>query len=142
MVVVRPVAMSDLDGLVELASLAGVGLTTLPRDRGLLSKRIARSVESLRQFAERPGGETYLFVMEDLETRKVIGACGIVSKVGGFQPFYAYRIETSLFESKVINVRKEVPVLRLVEEHDWAGEVGSLFLDPVWRHPRNGKFVQ
>ena len=142
MVVVRPVAMSDLDGLVELASLAGVGLTTLPRDRALLSKRIARSVESLRQFAERPGGESYLFVMEDLETRKVIGACGIVSKVGGFQPFYAYRIETSLFESKVINVRKEVPVLRLVEEHDGPCEIGSLFLHPDWRHDRNGKLLQ
>src|SRR5438093_796946 len=98
MVLVRPVAMSDLDGLVELASLAGVGLTTLPKDRALLSKRIARSAESLRQFADRPGGESYLFVMEDLEARKVIGACGIVSKVGGFQPFYSYHIETSLFE--------------------------------------------
>ena len=41
-----------------------------------------------------PGGESYLFVMEDSESKKVIGACGIVSKVGGFQPFYGYRIET------------------------------------------------
>src|SRR4051795_1074333 len=110
MVVVRPVAASDLDALAELASLAGVGLTTLPKDRGLLAKRIARSVESLRAFAERPGGESYLFVMEDLSAAppKVVGACGITSKVGGFQPFYAYHIESSLFESKVINVRKEV----------------------------------
>ena len=57
--------MSDLDGLVELASLAGVGLTTLPRDRGLLSKRIARSVESLRQLAERPDRQEALLVLRD-----------------------------------------------------------------------------
>jgi arginine N-succinyltransferase len=144
MVVVRPVAASDLDGLVELASLAGVGLTTLPRDAKLLSKRIAASVQSLRKFAERPGGESYLFVMEDLAATppKLVGACGIVSKVGGFQPFYGYRIETSLFESKVINVRKEVPILTLHEEHDGPCEIGSLFLHPDWRHDQNGKMLQ
>src|SRR5689334_5092315 len=104
MVLVRPVAVSDLDALENLASLAGVGLTTLPKDRKLLTKRISKSIESLRRFADRPGGESYLFVMEDLLARKVIGACGIVSKVGGFEPFYSYRIESSLFESKTINV--------------------------------------
>lgn len=144
MVVVRPVAMTDLDALAELAGLAGVGLTTLPKDRGLLTKRIGRSVESLRTFAERPGGESYLFVMEDLSLSpaKVVGACGITSKVGGFQPFYAYHIESSLFESKVINVRKEVPILKLVEEHDGPCEIGSLFLHPDWRKDRNGKMLQ
>jgi arginine N-succinyltransferase len=142
MVVVRPVAMSDLDGLVELASLAGVGLTTLPKDRSLLAKRIAKSVEGLRKFADRPGGETYLFVMEDVAAKRVVGACGIVSKVGGFEPFYGYRIETSLFESKVIKVHKEVPILKLVEEHDGPCEIGSLFLHPDWRHNGNGKLLQ
>ncbi len=142
MVVVRPVAMTDLDSLVELASLAGVGLTTLPKDRGLLSKRIGRSVESFRHFVDRPGGESYLFVMEDLDARRVIGACGIISKVGGFQPFYSYKIETTLFESKVIKVRKEVPILKLAEEHDGPCEIGSLFLHPDWRKERNGKMLQ
>jgi arginine N-succinyltransferase len=142
MVLVRPVAMSDLDGLVELASLAGVGLTTLPKDRTLLAKRISKSIESLRKFAERPGGETYLFAMEDTETRRAVGACGIVSKVGGFEPFYGYRIETSLFESKVIKVHKEVPILKLVEEHDGPCEIGSLFLHPDWRRDQNGKMLQ
>src|SRR3954463_12629032 len=111
MVLIRPVAISDLDGLLALASLAGVGLTTLPKDRDLLAKRITKSVASLQKFADRPGGETYLFVMEDhansapstpvsersedpdhLHAPRLIGACGIVSKVGGFEPFYGYRI--------------------------------------------------
>jgi len=45
--VVRPVAKEDLDGLLELAHLASFGLTTLPKDRGLLARRIR---ESLRAF--------------------------------------------------------------------------------------------
>ena len=142
MVVVRPVSMSDLDALAELAGLAGVGLTTLPKDRALLTKRIAGSEASFRKFAERPGGESYLFVMEDTVSRTVIGACGIVSKVGGFEPFYGYRIESQLFESQIIGVHKEVPILKLHEEHDGPAEIGSLFLHPDWRHGGNGRMLQ
>jgi len=145
MVVVRPVIMEDLDALGELAGLAGVGLTTLPKDRSLLAKRIERSEASFRKFGDRPGGESYLFVMEDIAASprgRVIGACGIVSKVGGFEPFYGYRIETQLFESNIIGVHKEVPILTLHEEHDGPAEIGSLFLHPDWRKEGNGRLLQ
>ena len=118
MVIIRPVQSSDLDQLEQLASLAGVGLTTLPKDRIVLATRIARSEASFAKIPDHPAGESYLLVMEDLDKHAIVGACGIVSKVGGFQPFYAYKIEKSLFESKAINVRKEVPILSLFEEHD------------------------
>ncbi|MEA2711636.1 MAG: arginine N-succinyltransferase [Phycisphaerales bacterium] len=145
MVIVRPVSMDDLDALAELAGLAGVGLTTLPKDRALLAKRIAASESSFGKFADKPGGESYLFVMEDRgdgPRGRVVGACGIVSKVGGFQPFYGYRIESQLFESKIIGVHKEVPLLKLHEEHDGPCEIGSLFLHPDWRKEGNGRLLQ
>ena len=142
MTVIRPVAPADLDGLFALASLAGVGLTTLPKDRELLQKRIKKSVDSFATNADKPGGESYLFVMEDSGTHQVVGACGITSKVGGFQPFYAYKIETALFESKIIHVSKQVPILRLDEEHDGPCEIGSLFLHPDFRHNGNGRMLQ
>jgi arginine N-succinyltransferase len=142
MVIVRPVSMDDLDALGELAGLAGVGLTTLPKDRALLARRIERSEASFRRFADRPGGESYLFVMEDTAAPRVVGACGIVSKVGGFEPFYGYRIEMQLFESRIIGVHKEVPILKLHEEHDGPAEIGSLFLHPDWRHSGNGRLLQ
>ena len=128
--------------MTQLADLAGVGLTTLPKDEKLLSQRITRSEASLRRFPDRPGGEPYMFVMEDMETHAVVGTCGIVSKVGGFEPFYAYNIETKLFESKVIHVSKVVPILRLVEEHDGPCEIGSLFLHPDYRKHGNGRLLQ
>jgi arginine N-succinyltransferase len=142
MMVIRPVAAGDLDAMVELAGLAGAGLTTLPKDRDLLTKRINRSIESFKAAADRPGGESYLFVMEHLDTGRVVGACGITSKVGGFQPFWAYKIESVLFESKIINVRKEVPILKIYEEHDGPCEIGSLFLHPDFRHDGNGRMLQ
>lgn len=143
MVVIRSAVKSDLDPLVELASQAGVGLTNLPKDRSLLKKRIDRSIASVAALPiDRPGGESYLFVMEDIEKKRVVGACGIVSKVGGYEPFYSYQIETSVFESKVIKINKEVPILKLVEQHDGPCEIGSLFLHPDYRGDGNGRLLQ
>ena len=93
MVLIRPVSLADLDQLIQLAEQAGVGLTTLPSDRDLLRRRILKSQRSLDNIPERPGGESYLFIMQDADSAKIIGASGVVSKVGGFEPFYAYRIE-------------------------------------------------
>jgi arginine N-succinyltransferase len=143
MVFIRPVAKNDLEPLLDLASRAGAGLTNLPRDRGLLKKRIDKSVHSFANFPpERPGGEAYLFVMEDSVTGAVVGACGIMAKVGGYEPFYSYKIETHVFESKQIKVHTEVPILVLVEDHDGPCEIGSLFLHPDYRGDGNGRLLQ
>ena len=142
MVFIRPVAADDLDPLLDLAGLAGVGLTTLPNDRDVLRKRILKSVRSFEQVADRPGGETYLFVMQDVDSGKVVGASGTVSKVGGFEPFYAYRIEKELLRSNPLGVRHEIASLHLVRDHDGPAEIGSLFLAPDYRKTDNGRFLQ
>jgi arginine N-succinyltransferase len=139
--VVRPVRADDLSALLDLAGLTSFGLTTLPKDADFLRGRIRDSEEGLgRLDAERPGdqggparmprGESYLFVMEETSTGRVVGTSGIVSKVGGFEPFYAYRIETSIHESAMLGVRKEIQTLHLVKEHDGPCEIGSMFLHP------------
>lgn len=143
MLVIRPIALSDLDALESLTALTGYGLTTLPRDTNLLRRRIRASIRGFEKLTDddRPRGETYLFVLEDLTTGRLAGTSGIVSKVGGFEPFYAYRIENAVHESKMLNVRKEVPVLHLVEEHDGPCEVGSLFLVPQYRRGGAGRLL-
>jgi arginine N-succinyltransferase len=142
MIVIRPVAKTDLTPLLELAALAGAGLTTLPRDRELMKKRIDKSVKSFAADNDKPGDEVYLFVMEDIATHRVVGACGVVAKVGGYQPFYSYKIDNQIFESKAIKIRKEVQTLMLIEEHDGPCEVGSLFLHPDYRGGGNGRMLQ
>lgn len=144
-VLVRPVAMADLPELLQLAAMAGAGLTTLPDDEAILRQRIRKSIESFARFPDTPGGESYLLVMQTLPERgegKVIGTAGVVAKVGGYEPFYSYIIEKVVFESRHINVRKEVPILRLHEEHDGPCEIGSLFLHPDYRVNYNGRFLQ
>ena len=142
MLLVRPVAVPDLPDLLALARLAGVGLTTLPKDEDLLARRIRKSVNSMSNIPDRPGGESYLFVMQDTANGSIIGASGVVSKVGGFEPFYAYRIERLAQRCDELGVNKTVPVLNLVCEHNGPAEIGSLFLAADYRGTDAGRFLQ
>ncbi|MEE9211704.1 MAG: arginine N-succinyltransferase [Phycisphaeraceae bacterium] len=141
MLVIRPVSLNDLDQLVELTSMTSFGLTSLPKDRHLLRTRIAASQRAIEDTPDKPGGESYLFVMEDTDTGAVVGTSGVTAKVGGFEPFYAYRIETSVHESKMLNTRKEIRSLHLVTEHSGPTELVSLFLRPSHRRSGNGRFL-
>ena len=131
MKLIRPVAVTDLDDLLALANQTSFGLTTLPRDANYLRQRIAESEEGFSRLTDgRPRGEAYLLVLEDTDIGRVLGTAGIVSKVGGFEPFWAYRIETSVHESKDLGIRKEIQTLHLVKDHDGPCEIGSMFLHP------------
>ncbi len=142
MYVLRPVRMEDLDALVELAELTGFGLTTLPKDRTLLQKRLRASRRAFAEMDEEdPRGQFYLLVLEDTAEGRIVGTSGIVSKVGGFDPFYAYQIRTTVHESRMLGVRKEIQALHLVADHDGPAEIGSLFLHPDHRREDNGRVL-
>ena len=140
MQIIRPVQPEDLDQLLALAHYTTFGLTTLPKDKALLERRIRQSVRAFTYEPNDPaGGEQYLLVMEDTDARRLVGTCGIVTKVGGFDPFYSYELRTSVHESKTLGVRKEIRTLNLVAEHDGPAEIGSLFLEPSARQPGVGR---
>jgi arginine N-succinyltransferase len=141
MVVIRPARMADLDHLAKLAETASVGLTSLPKDRDLLARRIAQSEFSFQKPWDTPMGELYIFVMEDRQTGKVIGTSCIVSKVGGFEPFYAYKLETSIHKSETLKIHKQIPTLHLLAEHSGPCEIGGLFLDPAYRKHGTGRLL-
>lgn len=141
MVIIRPVAVSDLEDLIDLATVASFGLTSLPKDPELLKERVEQSIRSFGSVPKKPAGELYIFVMEDLETGKTVGTSCIVSKVGGFEPFYAFRIETIIHESKHLNIRREISILHLVTQHSGPCEIGGLFLAPEYRKHGNGRLL-
>jgi len=141
MLVVRPVVEKDLDSVYELATQAEAGMTTLPADLDVLKSRIKQSVKSFSFVPEKPAGEAYLFVLEDLEKHKVVGTSAIFSKVGGFQPFYTYRVCKVHKESKTLNVKKDIEYLQLVAIHNGPTELGTLFLAPKYRKDGNGRLL-
>ena len=142
MLLVRPVQPSDLESLAELVSLTRGAITTLPVDKQLLAKRIRQSQAGFAAEADRPGGELYTFVLEDTaRPGHLLGTASILSKTGGFEPFYCYEVREERYQSEVMNVDKVVRSLHLVEDHNGPTEVGGLFLRPGARGGGYGRIV-
>ncbi len=141
MFIIRPIEQKDLDGLMELLEKSGHGLTSLPRDPDVLKKRIRNSELSFLHREETPRGEDYLFVMEEFFTGKIVGVCAIISKIGGFEPYYFYRVEKTHHESKLIHVKNDVTSLHFHFIHNGPAEICSLYLHPEFRNSQNGRFL-
>ena len=141
MLVIRTAQMTDLDPLYDLISSSTYGLTTLKISKEQLEERIEDSLYSFRRKPRQPSGQPYVFVMEDLDHGRIVGTCSIYSKVGGFEPFYAYRIESVVRESRQLETTRQFEVLHLVKEHDGPTEIGSLYLSPDYRGSGNGRLL-
>ena len=141
MFIIRPIQAKDIDGLMELLEKSGHGLTSLPRDPEVLKRRIRMSERSFAHREEVPRGEDYLFVMEELFTGKIVGVCAIISKIGGFEPYYFYRVEKTHHESKLIHVKNDITSLHFHFIHNGPAEICSLYLHPEYRNAQNGRFL-
>ena len=141
MFIIRPIKQNDLDGLMELLKESGHGLTSLPKDPEILQKRIRISERSFLHREDGPGGEDYLFVMEEIFTGKIVGVCAIISKIGGFHPYYFYRLEKTVYKSKIIDVQNEITNMHFHFVHNGPAEICSLYLHPKYRNSQNGRFL-
>lgn len=141
MFLIRPIRAEDVDALYRLAMESEYGLTTLTRDKDILAKKIHHAEKSFTELGEEPGGQTYLFVLEEQEEKRILGTTAVESKVGGFEPFYSYRIETMLLKSSQLQIKKEERVLHLNKDHSGPSAVGTLFLEPEGRRLGVGRFL-
>ena len=141
MFVIRPIRSADLSGLMNLLQNSGHGLTSLPKDEKIIANKILHSERSFEHRQDGPKGESYLFVMEEIFTGKLVGVSGIISKIGGFDPYYFYRLKTQKMYSKMLDVEKEIKTLHMEKIHSGTGEICSLFLEPKYRNSQNGRFL-
>lgn len=141
MFIIRPIKEIDLKPLMRLLEDSGHGLTSLPKDEQIIARKIRESENSFKYRTETPKGETYLFVMEELYTGRIVGISGIISKIGGFEPYYFYRVKSKQMRSKMLNITKEVKTLHMEKTHSGPTEICSLFLTPEFRNSQNGRFL-
>ena len=148
--IVRPIAAADLGALFQLASKAGVGLTTLPANEALLKQRIDASLASFAGTAER-ADQIFVFVMEKAEEvvehrrdhteNKIVGICAIAAAVGLRQPWYSYRVGQVVHASQDLGIFTQTPTLFLSNDHTGHSELCSLFLDAEYRVGKNGSML-
>lgn len=130
---VRPAQAEDFAAIYEMAKLTGGGFTNLPPDRQTLVGKLARSADSFSREKDEQGGDLYMFVLEDPETRKIRGTCQIFGQVGVIQPFYSYHISTLTQVSPELGKTFRNQRLSLTTDLEGSSEVGGLFLHPKQR---------
>lgn len=140
MMLIRPIAMSDLDDLFKMAESSGVGVTTLPANRELLQARIQLSERSFARQLE-PKEANYLFALEDSEHGRIVGVSAIEASVGLRDVWYNYRVCQSVYASKELGVHTTNETLYLTNDLTGCSEVCTLFLDEHYRHSANGRFL-
>ena len=140
MLVIRSIAASDLDPLIEIARQVGGGMTTLKPDRKMLGDRVECAVASFAGTIP-PEERDYMFVMEDTGNGQLAGICAIKGAVGLTEPFYNYRIGTLVHSSRELGVFTRMETLYLSNDLTGATELCSLFLQPDYRTGYNGKWL-
>lgn len=138
MMLFRSALDSDLEAIHELAEQSGIGMTTLPKDRTLLKKRLAWSTDSYEKKIEQPVCEYYLFVLENQKNKEIVGVSAIESRIGHETPFYSYKVSKRTRMSHSLNIRSDYEVLSLVNDNQGRSEICTLFLNPQYRKNNNG----
>ncbi|MBI2785229.1 MAG: arginine N-succinyltransferase [Legionella longbeachae] len=135
MMLFRSAQNSDLDAIFHLAEESGFGITTLPKNKDLLKKRLYWSTDSFKKNVKQPDKEYYLFVLENQRNKEIIGVSAIESRTGHETPFYSYKVSKRTRICRSLNIRSDYEVLSLVNDNQGRSEICTLFLDP--NHRRN-----
>lgn len=135
----RAAKNDDLDAIYQLATSTGpIGITTLPKDKNLLKKRLSWSTDSFKKAVHSPLNEYYLFVLEDTEKGHIVGTSAIEAAIGSEAPFYSYKISNRTRICHELKIRNDYEVLSLVNDNQGNSEICTLFLDSNYRRQQNG----
>ncbi len=141
MLVIRPVVTNDQDAIVALAKQSGSGLTTLPKDNERIAEKIRLSEISFSKEVQHPGDEYYLFVLEDTESKEIIGTSALAAAVGLKQPFYTYKVTKTVHASPKLGIHKSIDTLVLGHDYTGTTEICTLFLSPNHRGGGAGRLL-
>ncbi len=112
-------------------------MTTLPKDKDLLQRRLNWSLESYEQDIKQPLNEYYLFVLEDPQTKTIVGTSAVEANIGYETPFYSYKISKRTRMCYSLNIRNDYEVLTLVNDNQGRSEICTLFLNQEYRKNNN-----
>lgn len=133
LVVIRPISKGDLTGFYQLALSAGIGMTSLPKNNDLLLGKINTSLKSFnhinKNIKDNIEDYLFLFVLECVKTKQIIGCSGIVNVGTKLEP--AYYLKLDLNNSKMV----------LENHYQGAAELCSLYLAKDFRKNNNGKLL-
>ncbi|MFZ4404609.1 MAG: arginine N-succinyltransferase [Pseudobdellovibrionaceae bacterium] len=129
--VVRPAQTNDLSQLVDLAKQ--FNLLNLPGDKKVLTQKIERSLNSFSGALSKDKSE-FLFILEDVEERQVVGSSLVLAKHGTEQvPHCFFKIFKKDHFSQDLGLGFIHQVLRFQLDTDGPSEIGGLLVDKSYR---------
>lgn len=128
---VREVKRDDLTQLMDLAKQ--FNLLNLPGDKKILTEKIERSEASFSNQLSKDKSE-YLFVLEDIEEKLIVGSSLILAKHGSEDTPHSYfRILKRDHFSSALGIGFIHQVLRFQIDTDGPTEIGGLLVDKIYR---------
>lgn len=128
---IRPVATEDLVQLVDLAKQ--FNLLNLPGNKKVLTERIERSIQSFAGKLPKDKSE-YIFVVEDIEEKAIVGSSLIMAKHGTEEvPHNYFKILKKDHFSQDLGIGFIHQVLRFQMDTDGPTEIGGLLVDKAYR---------
>lgn len=128
---IRAVQHDDLNQLIDLAKQ--FNLLNLPGNRKVLSEKIERSLHSFAGKLPKHQSE-YLFVVEDLEEKAVVGSSLVLAKHGNEEvPHSFFKIFKRDHFSQDLGIGFIHQVLRFQLDFDGPTEIGGLLVDKSYR---------
>lgn len=132
MQILRNATMHDLDDLYELSGK--VQFINLPHDRSIIKDKIQKSEIAFKKPSSNLADNYYIFVIEDLEARKVIGVSMIHAQHGTEkEPHFYLTVSQEQKFSKTINTGFTHGMLKLGLDTDGPTEIGGLVIHPEFR---------
>jgi len=129
--VTRSVTHDDLQQLTDLAKQ--FNLLNLPGDKKVLAEKIARSEASFAGQLPKDKSE-YIFVVEDVEEKTVVGSSLIIAKHGNEEvPHCYFKILKRDHFSQDLGLGFIHQVLRFQLDTDGPTEIGGLLVDRSYR---------
>src|SRR4051812_14737260 len=130
---IRAARRSDLRSFYNLAKLTGGGFTNLPAEKATLEGKLERSAAGFGRAGNTAGDDLYIFMLEKMPSKQIVGTCQVFGSVGTEHPFYSYLISTLTQKSAELGRTFRNQALTLTTDLEGSGEVGGLFLHPQER---------
>src|SRR5215831_9428381 len=132
MFLLRDVQKTDLRSLKKLAVM--LNTVNLPNDEQLLEDLIVKSIRSFAGRIQEPSARTYMFVLEDLAKKALVGTSMIIAQHGTFDaPHTYYEVSEREHYSATIDRHFRHKVLSIGYNYSGPTEVGGLVVDRPYR---------
>jgi arginine N-succinyltransferase len=136
MILLREVHEDDVDALEKLAQIPG--FINLPNDKEALRDLVHRSQSSFNDKLTDKMEAKFVFVAEDLETRRVVATSMIAAQHGTpDSPHFYFEVSSEEKFSETINTGFIHGTLKLKFDTNGPSEIGGLVVDPQNRNTEN-----